>query len=403
MMGREISSEKYERRGEHDFSRLKEGISTIFYKLDKKDTIRGDTLFGLTIDILNRSSKVFREIQLRSRDKVIKSVFFGICPEIESIISIPLWIQHSRSSDESYIKIHDYLSLPTEEKQDKIISIKGKYSLKPPNKINIFHGLCELKDRPSYTYDWELVPFLKVNAETFFPYSSPIIFEEIYLPDSSGDYHSAKVNVKSTVGIIKEKYGKEFNIKLPSFRENHPRYLDNIEFESIVKTSPIDFQKKDLVSLLILERYHKDKFEYSILKIRKIDERDIAIHLLISELYHMFLSTGRLAICSEGELESLFNDACVKTRGFLKNNVTFGSLFSYKTVFSIYLKSYFRFIQGNIYYIPKVFHNYSDKEVLLINETLRLIEQYGHAPTLWGSNNATFITGLFQMQVQNYG
>lgn len=358
-----------------DIINLKKIIDKYRIPLTTEGRISGESFFPLTIEVLNREEAPGRDDIYVGGMLTVEVIYYGICPELENFVSIRLWPKYSKSSQKAYKLIYDLIK--NDIHREKVLSFKEKYQLRLPNEIHPFWDR-EINSIPKskYAYDWRFVPYLKEIGDTIYEKKSPLNFRKVYL-DSTKNIKKY-INLKTTVGTITERLGNEVRLRLPNATKSFTVAIDS----SVLNQLSNSYENK-IFHFLIFEEVD-DKPNPVIHEISEATSIDCLGHLLSYKLYRTYIENRRFYLMSKEEFHSLFVECLNILKIFTKGQ--FDSDYRFYTedmIFNAYLKTFFKWINNSLYFVPYAIREFLDSEIILYDETLAKFKNL----RFWGGKN----------------
>jgi len=364
-------------KGENvDFSEIKEGKNFLRKLIEDKRAlsqllkekgilmdekgIKGEKLFPLTVDIINRE-EIPGEDRYTIGGMRLCVVYYGICPELENFVTIVLWPEESLHSRETFEKIREIVT--KDKNTECIIKFLGNYRLTPPNEVHPFwtQDIVVLR-KPKWMYEWQHVPYLKEIGDSIRLFKSPINYNKIFIESMTGERNVKFVNIKVCVGIVIEKTRKEIKLKLPYIKFHRKFYVAKLyhKIENIDKII-----KGDKVIFMVFEEVNGHPIVY---RIEKIESLQMLAHVLSYILYTRYLKLKSLKILTKSEFKEIFNKCLHLMRGYCKDlSDSSAQFFKDDLILSGYLSPFFKEIDGYIYYIPSILMDKTEIDIAAIN------------------------------------
>jgi hypothetical protein len=370
---REIETDLWDKRVESDNNNFLGSISEGIY--DKRGII-GEHLFPLTID--NESSKiVHRTVATITGDSVSKSLMCGLCPELETFVTLTNWMGSVEERKEKRLEIHrEFEDFVEKNDPNMVCRINGNYRLKTKEYFNVllFRSTVSFETKTQSYYDWERAPFIKRSSETFMSFPSPI-FMSSFTP--SEDNTVAETNSSYFTAVFSLKNFRNNIATIYLYGANTPirRVIDVTTNQEIVDT----LLDKNGIYLGLFEEiaYKKSNkivsgFRLVKLSFNPLNGDDFAGHFIAMRMYYNYLKEGKLSICSDDELKQrckVFFHQILRDYG-LTTSMNFDNFLIF------YIKSYFVKIGQNWYYKPYIFKDVPNDDFEEFVKYLELYEKY---------------------------
>jgi hypothetical protein len=346
----DIDTEKWDKRSSEDNSNFLKDISK-YVGVDGRGIKLGD-LFDLSIDQKNIEI-TFRNVYITNKEKSIKDIIHGLCPQLESFITLINWIGPSDNKNETRFNYHNEIKELKDFYEDKIVKIIGNYRLKKENYSTILVGWSNLSinDKEKYFYDWENVPFIKRSGETFTVYSSPVFMSS--LKSEEKNVCEDKLNYFTAIFSINKISEKEININIYNCAS-----CDALELDLMFNSELFSKLNKEsfFLGLFCEKIYRVNKSfnrEFLLVNLKEIEGVDIAQHFILERLYYNYLINRDLLVCTKNELiercKIVFNQIY---RDYKKQINIDVDMF-----IRLYIKIYFEEVDNNIYYNPLIIQN----------------------------------------------
>jgi len=341
-----------------------QNLRDLYNHINKNLNIEGDRIFPLTIRI---NDGYIRSKDLKTyycNSELYKYFFLGICLELETPISLILWVGSEDKLKEKNISTYKEICSKLNSKEIENIVISEKYLLgdKAKNYCHILTFKSQINfitEENKFFSNWIYFPFLKRSAEVFMSYFSPKFSPNQYDSDKQNYY------INYFVSVIKYNYStgqNSINLSvlngLNTYYQNVKVSIDNIDLIRELQQNnenwgfalfkDITYKKNKLIREIILEKVNFD-----------IIPEDILCHNIVQRAYYNYLLTGRLYISSENKLEEIYINLA-NGLSYLKLNITK----DYSEFYDIYLKWFFVKINSNIYYKPFLLTNYNSQKDL---------------------------------------
>jgi hypothetical protein len=312
--------------------------------------IIGDRLFPVTVDIINRDT-VPGNIVYTNGIKQLCIVYYGICPELENFVTIPLWPEYSKSSKDTFMKINKIIK--DDDKNEIVIKFIGNYRIILPNEIHPFLAdSIDISKKEQWMYEWQFIPYLKEVGNTILRQKIPINYKQIFLNELSGDLIVKSINIKVCVGIVIAKEQKQIKIRLP--------FLKRIPFS--VFLSSIDFPEKndyffatlahsvrnyddiktgDIITFTLFEDLN-DSDKNRIHNVEKISSLEVLAHVISFILYTKYLEIKHIKMIPISEYEELFYVCLDQISDFCSYDDCNPNMFTPEFLLRSYLSPFFK-------------------------------------------------------------
>lgn len=349
----EIELEKWLKRAEEDSKNFQKDVN---YLMDKLGVI-GDLLFNLTLD--NQSSNIaYRSVDVLTGDNVAKGMFHGLCPELESFITLINWMGTSSERKIERVKYFQQLQkFISENKTDQVCKIIGNYRIRIENFsiILVYRASVQIQNREKRFYEWERVPFLKRSAETFAYFPSPMFMSPVKSIESN--VSEDRVSHFTLLFKVKSISNRIVRISMYYCTNPHQKETDVIVYDDKL-LSNLKTKKNCLFIGLFEDKIYKQKKDYNrefvLLDVsQELDGNDIAGHFITQRLYYNYLKEQNLFICSNDEFEKRCRTVFFQVEKLYSKKVTGTFDFFNK----MYLEAYFVKMDNNWYYKPFIFRD----------------------------------------------
>lgn len=351
-------------------------ISTKPFSKDDNGLI-GEGLFSITIDIINKVEMPGADKYTRGGTKLC-IVYYGICPELENFVTIVLWPEHSKSSNDTFLKIRDIIL--NDRNEEKVIKFSGNYRLLPPNEIHPYRSTIDVCSKKKWMYDWQNAPYIKEIGNTVKIFKNPINYRKVFLNTITGDKFTKYINAKVSVGIIVEKGTTYIKLKTPLLSSNFGQYIILNEYTpNPYYTATLNHDIDNINNIKIGDKVVFLTFETvygkpngTIMKIQNISSLELFSHVLSYILYNRYLAQKRLKILTENGYKALFKDCLKLINNYCDMSDANAQLYNDSLIFNSYLSPFFKIINGYVYYVPSTMMDKSDKEIVSIDSILSL-------------------------------
>ncbi|MDD3085045.1 MAG: hypothetical protein PHU32_04135 [Candidatus ainarchaeum sp.] len=374
-----INESKFKNRLDNDVANfitdLKEhqNLRDLYNHINKNLNIEGDQIFPLTIRI---NDGYIRSKDLKTyycNSELYKYFFLGICLELETPVSLILWIGSEDKLNEKNISTYKEICSKLNSEDIENIIISDKYLLGDKSKKNYSHILTFksqinfIAEENKFFSNWIYFPFLKRSAEVFMSYFSPKFSPNQFDSDKQNYY------VNYFVSVIKYNYSTGQNSINLSILNGLNTYYQNVkvslENSDLIRElqenngkwgfalfKDVTYKKNKLIREIILEKVNFD-----------IIPEDILCHNIILRAYYNYLLTGDLYISSESKLKEIYINLA-NGLSHLKLDI----MKNYSEFYEIYLKWFFSNQNSEIYYKPYLLNKYDSRYLPEIYESYAL-------------------------------
>jgi hypothetical protein len=256
--------------------------------------------------------------------------------------------------------------------KETFLKINGNYRLcaNDLGEVLLFRSSSTFTKRDTNIFHWRRVPFLKRSAELFHYFQSPLFMSKVL----SNDTHAVEERISYFTLICTLVASITDNIiRVEIFSATNPFSKQcDFEIDSNLKKKLIfgkAFQGLFKESIVKQKNEYHRKFELIDFD-QDISSEDVVAHMVTLKMYHQFLITNNMAICSESELSEL-----IKKHFRYANKVTNSSLGENPFFHKYFLDEYFREIDGYVYYIPYIFKEKDNKFILSLINYITLREK----------------------------
>jgi len=360
-----INPRKWENRKINDYDNFTKDIPNSL--IDSRGII-GEELFELSLDSLGSGFDMGLSPIRHLGDVEIEAYSF-MCPELETFVSVVLWLNYCNESsckNESFGDIlHDYVE---KKNPDKKCVIKGNYRLRNNyfGDVLPFWGDIEVRQKHHLYYEWERVPFLKRSAEVCVYYPSPI-FMPSFPDDTTG---VSKMFVFTMPFKCRQIRGNTLEIVIPSCTTYH-QSLMNVQAtnKSIVEelgNNPNEFYMGLFREKIVDNKGYWRSFELINISDEKLTGDDLLGHFISQRMYYNYLKDRCLEICTSEELYDRIKLAITQ----IYRTYGMESSMSFEKFRAVYLDKYFVEINDYWYYKPYIFKNLNNEQYALFLEYL---------------------------------
>lgn len=349
-----------------------QNLRDIYNHKNKNRDLDGSRIFPLTIRI---NDGYIRSKDLKTyycNSELYKYFFLGVCLELETPVSLIIWIGSENKLKEKNIKIYNEICSKFNSENIENIVISDKYLLgdKSDNYSHILTFKSQIDfitEENRFFSNWIYFPFLKRSAEVFMSYFSPKFSPNQFDSDKQNYY------VNYFVSVIKYNYkidNQRINLSilngLNTFCQNVTVSVENPDLINELQKNngewgfalfkDITYKKGKLIRDIILEKLVFD-----------VNPEDILCHNIVQRAYYNYLLTGELCVSTEDKFKEIY-DLLARGLSHLKLNITR----NYSEFYELYLKWFFVNLNSKIYYKPYLLKSYSSKDLQDIYKSYNL-------------------------------
>jgi len=354
-------------------------------KRDENDRLHGFKLFPLNILITKGKTRDKSLKAPTSPENLYKNTFIGFCLELETIVSLVMWLGSENKYTDKHIELSQDIEKNIINSVPTYLSISGNYLLGDGHNnyshILVYRSTYEFFEKDEFFSNWGYMPFLKRSSETiiayFSPRFSPIVFENNI--DAYENYFVAVIKYVSNVNknsfklnILNHFFSNgQIDQELDVFIYN-PELITNLQKYSFDTDTYLLGLFKDKVYTIDNKNYRHEIILDDIL----IDTtaEDILYHKLMQRIYYNYLVTTNLYICNINKLEEIYNKEC-----YLLSKIKVFVNCNFNLFFKLYLQKYLIMIDNNIYYRPHLLNSYNKDKLRVIYDSY-LIESKSMEP-----------------------
>lgn len=341
-----------------------QNLRDLYNHINKNLDLEGDRIFPLTIRI--------NEGYIRSKDlktyycnaELYKYFFLGICLELETFVSLIIWVGSEDKLKEKNINTYKEICSKFNSENIENIVISDKYLLGDKSK-NYSHILTFksqinfITEENRFFSNWIYFPFLKRSAEVFMSYFSPKFSPNQFDSDKQNYFINYFVSViKYNYPIDKTRINLSVLNGLNTYYQNVTVSIDNFSLITELQENngewgfalfkDITYKKNKLIREIVLEKVIFD-----------INPEDILCHNIVQRIYYNYLLTGELYVSTEDKFKEMYTNLA-RGLSYLNLNITI----DFSEFYEIYLKWFFVKINSDIYYKPYLLTNYTSQKDL---------------------------------------
>lgn len=340
------------KQGVHFLRKLKQDLHQLD-ELKKKHKVHTDkrgyvkeTLFPITIDIINREEAPGKEVYVKTGTLQACVVYYGLSPELENFVTIVLWPDESKTSKQTYKKIFELIT--EDEERLRVIKFYKGYGHVLPNRIHPWvDRSINAARKIKWVYDWRYAPYLKEIGNTISSHKSPVNFQKIFSQDERR--LPIYINLKSTVGKVLELRKNQVRVIIPSFYAPNRVYVASIHEKIYEKLK--GYNKKSIYFFLIQEVVD-DNVVPTISEIAPASPIEVFGSLIMFLLYTTYVGLRRLRLMNLNKYKKLYEICMHLAIKFCRYKGIRDCFWTPEWVFAAYLSPFVKKIDDFIYFVP---------------------------------------------------
>lgn len=339
--------------------------------------INGERLFSLTID--NESSKmVHRTVTTISGDSVSKTLMCGLCPELETFVTLTNWMGSAENRNLKRLGMHrDFENFIEKNDPNKVCKINGNYRLKSREYFNVllFRGQVSFENKTKSYYDWERAPFIKRSSETFMYFPSPI-----FMPSFTSNMEKgvSEVNLSYFTAAFSLKSIRNNVATIHLYSVNSPYkgvidvFVDNQETIDILQNKNGIYL--GLFKEMIYKKSNKVISEFYLVKLsyNPLNGDEFAGHFISMRMYYNYLRHRKLYICTDYQLI----ERCKKFFYQMEKSYNIKATMNFEDFLNLFIKAYFVKIDNYWYYKPYILKDMLDEDFKKLLKYIELYDKY---------------------------